>query len=341
MKKILPRLLISITIAVLLIWWVKSEGLPLLPPSEAFGYVAWWAVPVYIISLLFVHFFRAYRCGYLLKPLGNVTVRQILMIGFAGFLAIMMFPLRMGEFARPYLFKKEAGISMSAGMGTIAIERIIDGVIVSLWLTIALFTVPSSQSTYIWYLRYLPLGLFVTSLIVLIALIVWTDGFRKLADRVSLILGKKMHGFVMHVFDGFIDGLKSLPQKSIILGFTMHTMIYWAINAAGVMLLAMGCDLDIGIAGASAVMGVLAVGILLPTGPGYFGNFQASVMIALAMFFPDEILRGRGAVFIFILYLSQVGVTLAAGIAGMFDSHASLKGIITKPETMEEWDETP
>jgi uncharacterized protein (TIRG00374 family) len=341
MKKIIPRLLISFLIAALLVWWIRNEGLPILPSSQAFRYVSWWAVPVYVLSLLLVHFFRAYRCAYLLKPLGRVSTRQVLMIGFAGFLAIMMLPLRTGEFARPYLFKKESGISMSAGMGTIAIERIIDGVIVSLWLTIALFTVSSDRSSYIWYLRYLPLGLFLGSLAALILLMCWTGGFRKLVDRLTSFLGRRLHAFVLHVFDGFIDGLRSLPQKSMVLGFTAHTMVYWAINAAGVMLLALGCGLDIGMAGSSAVMGVLAVGILLPTGPGYFGNFQASVMIALSMFLPDEVIRDRGSVFIFILYLSQVGVTLLAGVAGMLDSHASLKGIMTRPETMQEWDETP
>jgi len=341
MKKIIPRLLISIIIAAVLIWWVRNEGLPLLPSADAFQYVSWWAVPVYVLSLLLVHFFRAYRCAYLLKPLGKVSMRQVLMIGFAGFLAIMMLPLRMGEFARPYLFKKESGISMSAGMGTIAIERIIDGVIVSLWLTIALFTVPSDRSSYIWYLRYLPLGLFLGSLVGLVLLMIWTKGFRRFVDRLTSFFGNRLHGFVLHVFDGFIDGLKSLPQKSMVLGFTAHTVVYWAINAAGVLLLAIGCGLDIGLAGSIAVMGVLAVGILLPTGPGYFGNFQASVMIALSMFLPDEMLRDRGAVYIFILYLSQVGVTLVAGVMGMLDSHASLKGIMTKPETMQEWDETP
>jgi uncharacterized protein (TIRG00374 family) len=341
MKKLLPRLLISVGIAALLIWWVTNQGLPIVPSAGAFGFVAWWAVPVYLVSLLLVHFFRAYRCAYLLKPLGNVTTRKLLMVGFAGFFAIMMLPLRTGEFARPYLFKKESGISMSAGMGTIAIERIIDGVIVSLWLTIALFTVPPDRSAYIAYLKYLPLMLFLASLAGLILLMIWTEGFRRLADRWGAVFGKKLHGFVLHVFDGFVDGLRSLPQKSMVLGFTAHTLIYWAINAAGVMALALGCGLDIGFAGASAVMGILAVGILLPTGPGYFGNFQASVMIALAMFLPEQALRDRGAVFILILYLSQVGVTLVAGIVGMIDSHASVSSLMTRPESMQEWSEIP
>ena len=315
--------------------------MPILPPEGSYGLVAWWAVPLYLFSLLFVHFFRAYRCGYLLKPLGNVTLRKILLLGWAGFFAIMMLPLRMGEFARPYLFKKEAGISMSAGMGTIAIERIVDGVIVSLWLTIALFAIPASNSPYIWVLRLVPLVLFVVSLLVLIALILWTERFRRITEKLTSLIGKRLQGFVLHVFDGFINGLKSLPQKRMVLGFIVYSLFYWGLNAVGVLLLAVGCGIDFGIGGAIAVMGVLAVGILLPTGPGYFGNFQASVMIALAMYMPDEMLKTNGAIFIFILYLSQSAVTIVAGIAGFMDANVSFRKLIMKPETKEEWSDVP
>jgi len=342
MKKAVLRLLVSLLIAALFIWWFKEQGMVLLPSGEAFRSVRPWTVPVYLISLLAVHFFRAYRCGYLLKPLGNVSLRKLLLLGFAGFLAIMMLPLRMGEFVRPYLFKKEAGISMSAGMGTIAIERILDGVIVSLWLTVALFTVPASRSSYVWYLRLLPLGLFLGSLVFLVAMVLWTQALRALADRVSHLLGKKTHAFVLHVYDGFTAGLRSLPSKSLILGFTFHTIIYWLVNAAGVWALAEGCGLRIGVAGAVSVMGVLAVGILLPSGPGYFGNFQASVMVALALCVTDAgLLKDRGGIFIFLLYVCQVGVTLVAGIVGFIDSHVSLRKILLKPGSSEEWVDVP
>jgi hypothetical protein len=105
--------------------------------------------------------------------------------------------------------------------------------------------------------------------------------------------------------------------------------------------LARGCGLDIGAAGAIAVVGVLAVGIMLPTGPGYFGNFQASVLIVLSMFLADPVIKVQGAVFIFILFVAQGGVHVLAGIAGLLDSHTSLRGLITRPESMEEWKDVP
>jgi uncharacterized protein (TIRG00374 family) len=340
-KKIAVRLTISLLIAALLVWWIKSEGLSIIPSWKDLAAVQWWAVPLYVFSLLLVHFFRAYRVGYLLKPLGDVGLRKLLLVNFAGFFAIMLLPLRTGEFARPYLFKKEAGISMSAGMGTVAIERIVDGVIVSLWLTIALFTVPSSRSGYIWTLRSLPLALFAGSLVFLVALILWTQRLRRVVDRLFGFFGRRFHDFALHVFDGFLSGLKSLPQKSMILGFTFYTLVYWGFNALGVWALARGCGLDIGAAGAIAVVGVLAVGIMLPTGPGYFGNFQASVLIALSLFLADPVIKVQGAVFIFILFVAQGGVHVLAGIAGLLDSHTSLRGLITRPESMEEWKEVP
>ncbi len=220
MKRIIWRFLVSVIIAALLFWWIKSEGIAIIPAWRDFGHVAWWSIPLYVFSLLFVHFFRAYRVGYLLKPLGEVGLRKLILVNFAGFFAIMLLPLRMGEFARPYLFKKRTGIPMSAGMGTVAIERVVDGVIVSLWLTIALFAAPASQSNYVWTLRIVPLSLFGGSLIFLFVLIGWTQPLRRAVNKIARISGQRLHGFVLHVFDGFVNGLKSLPQKRMILNFT-------------------------------------------------------------------------------------------------------------------------
>jgi hypothetical protein len=63
-------------------------------------------------------------------------------------------------------------------------------------------------------------------------------------------------------------------------------------------------------------MGVLAVGILLPAGPGCFGNSQIAVLAALQMYPPRGGFGSDAAVFIFLLYALQTGLTILFGAGG-------------------------
>ena len=68
---------------------------------------------------------------------------------------------------------------------------------------------------------------------------------------------------------------------------------------------------------ACVTMGSIGIGILVPAGPGYFGAFQFSAFMALAMFFPESVLTTKGAVFVFLLYVCQVGWHLLGALVGI------------------------
>jgi glycosyltransferase 2 family protein len=120
------------------------------------------------------------------------------------------------------------------------------------------------------------------------------------------------------------DGLKFLPSFRHIGPFLFETAVYWGLNAFSMWVLARGCGIEhISVVEACVVMGVLGVGIVVPAGPGLFGAFQASTYAALAMFFPDDVVLGPGAVFVFLLYVIQcVWVFMAAGIFMVIDRAA-------------------
>ncbi len=338
MRKLLPRLAVSLIITVALVWWVTHEGLPILPAAASYDEVTWWAAPAFLVVLCLVHFFRAYRWRFLVSPMAEISLHRMMCVAFVGFFAILMMPLRMGEFARPWLLKKETGLGMSEGFGTIAIERVVDGVLVSLWLTLALFAVDPSTSEWVWWLRLGPLGLFLSSLVVLVAFVIWPLPVRRIMDRISRLLGHRLNAFVLHVLDGFHDGLKALPSRALILGFTLWSVVYWGLNALAFWVLAMGCGMDLGLLGSVSAMGILAVGILLPAGVGLFGSFQASLLIALSLYLPPDVVDGEGAVFIFINYLGQLVITLGPGIYGMVVTRVGLGTLVGGPVRDDQWD---
>ena len=92
----------------------------------------WSVLLPYFACLAAQHFFRAWRWGQLLAPIAPVPFRRILPISSVGFFAILALPLRMGELVRPYLIADPPSIRMSHGLGTMAVERVLDGLILSL-----------------------------------------------------------------------------------------------------------------------------------------------------------------------------------------------------------------
>jgi len=59
---------------------------------------------------------------------------------------------------------------------------------------------------------------------------------------------------------------------------------------------------------ACVLIGVVALGILVPNAPGFFGAYQLSVYAALTLYFPPETVVGAGGAYVFLVYAAQVVV---------------------------------
>jgi glycosyltransferase 2 family protein len=317
MRKVILRLAASVLIAAVLIYWLSSQGFEVLPAfSDVASVTAGWAILVYTALFSLFHVLRAWRWMYLLRPFATVRFSTMMEVAFLGFAAIQMMPLRTGEVARPYLLDRYAGVSKSALFGTIAIERVIDGLVVSLLLTAALFTVPAERSTLIWGLRVVPLAIFVAALSLLVAFYFRPLAVKGLLRGVCRLISVKLAEFAIGVLERFHAGLAALPSHRNFWAFVVMSVSYWGINGLAFFLLARGCGIPLPLTGALAGMGCLAVGILLPAGPGYFGNFQVAVLTAIEIYIPHTERSTAIAVFVFLLYVLQTGLTIVFAAGG-------------------------
>lgn len=323
-RRVLPKLAISLALGALFAWLVTRGGVPLIPPAEAFAQVAWWAVPVYVVTSLATHLVRATRWRLLIRPVkDDIPLWDGILINWIGFFAIFALPLRLGELARPALTKIRHGVSISAGLGTVAVERVVDGMVTSLcvvWALVALPQIPTDDEL----ARSLPYygGLAVSAFaaaFVALALFLWQ---RELAVRlVHGTVGRvspRLGALVASKVVGVADGVRSIAAPRLALAFLVETTLYWGLNAAGMWLLGLGCGLDLTFGHAIGVMGILAIGILLPAGPGLFGNFQLALSTALKLYFAEALVGTQGAVFIFLMYGTQAILITLAGVAPLY-----------------------
>src|SRR5260221_13032427 len=118
----------GVLISVLFIW-LAVRGLKL---NEFWGAVKqanyWWLIPG--IGVYFVRVWvRAWRWHYLLKPIKEIPTRNMFPITTIGYMGNNIYPARAGEVLRAVILKRKEGVSVSASLATIIVERIFDGVV--------------------------------------------------------------------------------------------------------------------------------------------------------------------------------------------------------------------
>src|SRR5258706_9552492 len=112
------KLAVSIVIGGAFVWTMERGGLPLVPPAAAFKKVQISNCIAYMALLIGWHAVRALRWRHLLAPIADIPLRRILAVSWIGFAAILIMPLRAGEFVRPYMIREKGKGSMAAATGT-------------------------------------------------------------------------------------------------------------------------------------------------------------------------------------------------------------------------------
>jgi len=324
------KLVLSVILGACLAWMLADGGLPLVPSASTFAGVRWWTLPVYVAMIGVGHYFRAVRWRFLLRPLGRVSSRSVLAVSWIAFAAILLSPFRSGEVMRPYLITKRGSVRLWEATATIGAERVIDGLVLSVMLFTALqlasplSPLPDHVGDLVVPVAAIPgaaysvLALFLSAFAVM-GLFFWRrDLARRITHRVVGVVSHRIADLLAGVVERVADGLRFLPSGRLMIPFLFETALYWIPNACGMWLLAWGAGLEgISLAEACVTLGVICIGILVPAGPGYFGVFQLSTFMGLAMFFPEDVIKGPATAFVFLLYLCQVGVHLLAAVIGI------------------------
>ncbi len=109
--------------------YIALRGLHLDELGEAFRQANyWWLIPG--VAIYFVGVWaRAWRWHYLLKPLKNISTRELFPTVVIGYFGNNILPARAGELLRAIVLKKDEQVPISASLATIIVERVFDGVV--------------------------------------------------------------------------------------------------------------------------------------------------------------------------------------------------------------------
>jgi uncharacterized protein (TIRG00374 family) len=330
------NLLVSLAIGAVCVYfvWPKREDYEAI--KHSFATLDWKWVWIYVGSLVGVHFFRAWRWDFLLRPVGvRIGFGRLMAVSSVGFLAILALPARLGEFVRPYLIAERGKIGMSEAIGTVAVERIADGLMISFLVFFSFLSLAGPNAPgWMMPAAYGSLALFVTATAFLVVGVMWPERTSHLAvkftllDRIAPKFGKKLESFLLSVCKGF----RVLSDWRNLALFLFGTAAYWFINGLGMWLLAKGFGLPLSLVAAFATMGLTGVIIMAPNAPGLVGQFHAGIILGMGLYLSPAYVNGPGKAYALFLHGIQVVWYVSLGLGSMLSSHVSFTRVVRESQ---------
>ena len=284
----------------------------------------------YVLILLLIHVVKTVRWGILLEPVSRVPFARLNAISAVGFMALVILPFRLGEFARPYLIAEPGKLRASTALSSVVAERVADGIFTGLLLVAALLAVPDGTPG----VRIFRLGgaLVTLGFFAALAFLVVASRNRALAVRIASAvlrpLSARVAARAAGMLDAFFHGLRLVPDRRKAAAFGVLTAVYWALNALGMSLLARGFGFELGVVASCAILGVLVVGVMIPAGPGMVGTFQGAIVVGLSLFAPGDAVATRGTAYANVVWAVNLAQVTALGTFFMFSRHIRIGRLV-------------
>lgn len=248
----------------------------------------WWIIPgivVYFAGL----WARTWRWHYTLRHLKPIPLQRLYPIICIGYFGNNVFPFRAGEILRSYVLKQREDVAISTSLATVFIERIFDGLVMLLFVFLALPFAPLPT--------FYRNAVVVLTLLLLIAtaIFVWMAVQPK---RVELfykwfaqrILPATIRSKTDGIYEKFMSGLKSLSNGSDVLMIFATSIVVWLMETVKYWFVMHAFPFSVSFLVLMLMNGIVNLATTLPSAPGYVGTFDTPGIEVLAAFGVDRAL---------------------------------------------------
>lgn len=250
----------------------------------------WWILPGVMVYFVAV-WARAWRWHYLLRPIKVIKTSVMFPITCIGYMGNNIYPARAGEVLRAVILKRREGVSISASLATIIVERIFDGVVMLAFVFVNLAQLATLSKISIpigsWNLTIQSIALwgsvafFGALLLFLLAAM-----FPKVSSRffrwlINHILPVRIRESSSVVMDRFLDGLESLRTPGNILMVFLTSVIIWLLETVKYWFVMHAFGFHASFFTLMLMNGVVNLATTIPAAPGYIGTFDLPGIIIL------------------------------------------------------------
>ena len=248
---------------------------------------------------------RAVRLRIMLaRSAGQAALRPVWQATAIGFMANNILPARGGELARAYVASRLVPVRFTTALGSLAVERVFDGLVLLLLLAVAIAD-PGFSSTATVGGRSLSEvatwtgGALVVLLGVLFAVVHAPAGALALLGRaLRAVLPARAAEYVVRLARHFIAGLTILRAPRDFGLVVVWSFVLWLVNGVAFYTGFLAFHLQAppppgALAGGGALLpftsalmlqGMVAIGVAVPQGPGFFGGFELVSKLGLGLY---------------------------------------------------------
>ena len=281
------KAVIGIALSVALLWYALRGVEPAAVWREIKG-----ADPLYFLGSVAAAFLvfpiRAWRWATLLAATApGTSFRSRFAATTIGFMGNNVLPARVGEFARAYAFSKMEKISVVGSFGSLVVERLFDaiGVVGLLFVAMSLPGVPDISNMGgrdLTALANTLAVLVVIGMLLGISLVLFPTRTVDFVERyIARFLPKTFRRPFVDALEAFLSGLTVLRSPLLVSTATAQTIVLWLFNAVGFWLGFKSFGIDVGFSGALLLQSIIALAVSIPSGPGFFGPFEAAAKLVL------------------------------------------------------------
>jgi uncharacterized protein (TIRG00374 family) len=286
---------------------------------------------VYLIPnvalVMFTMWLRAVRWKLMITPLKKgVSLDSLFASTMIGFMVNNILPLRLGELARPFSLSKKEDLSRSAVFATIVVERVFDALSLFLMSGMLVAFAPFLVKDDPLMVRalYGLLGLHGVALAFLVMLRVRTEWALAMIRRVTGFLPARFQDKVLDVTDKFASGLGVFKDWRGLAAIVAWSLIIWALIGFSNWFIFLAFGLEVPWFAPYVLLAFVALGVMLPSAPGFVGPFQFFTIQALLLF---GIERSVGLSFSLVLHIGNYVPVTLVGLYYLRREHFSIKQI--------------
>jgi hypothetical protein len=278
---------LGVAISAALVWYAFRKT----PFSEVWGIIAAVRVAPVILAVVLatVPFaLRVPRWKLLLRhddgrPIATLPMWRAVAMGFA---ANNVLPLRAGEILRVAAISRLAPVSFAAALSSVAVERVIDGLVAVSLLGLGLVSSHLETSSGMGA-KAETIG--IACLVVIVAAIAaaWRreDAIRLMTRLLpSGRFATRLTEFADHV----LRGLSALRDPRRAVPVILWSVAIWMVNGAAFYVMFKAFGFDVPFAGALVVQGAAMIGIAVPSTPGFVGVLETAIYGALLLYGVDQ-----------------------------------------------------
>lgn len=270
---------------------------------------------------------RAYRWKFMLDPIKAVSISDLYSSTMIGFMANNILPARLGEFVRAYAIGHTARVSKGAAFATIVIERAFDMVSLVFFLGVVLLVHPLARPVKV--AGGIAIAICAMMFVVLILFRARRDLVMRLFHIVSVRMPEGARRKGEGLLHSFIDGLEVLARGHHIVIILVLSLVMWLTVALSMDLGLKAFALDVPIHASLVLLVVVSLALMIPSGPGFAGTFEAAVIGTLLLMNID---KERAASYAIMYHATQFVPITALGFYYLWKARLTLGSVTHRSE---------